>query len=109
MTTFSASDFILESIHSFRARLCFVLGGFLLTVIINAAPGLAAQPSFLNVLPQQGIGPVLFSKGLMEILKNLESYVEAHEIDQLERAHGVIRSEERRVGKECRSRWSPYH
>ena len=24
--------------------------------------------------------------------------------------HGVeIRSEERRVGKECRSRWSPYH
>ena len=25
------------------------------------------------------------------------------------RAHGVPRSEERRVGKECRSRWSPYH
>ena len=23
--------------------------------------------------------------------------------------HGVYRSEERRVGKECRSRWSPYH
>ena len=21
----------------------------------------------------------------------------------------VLRSEERRVGKECRSRWSPYH
>src|SRR5258706_500156 len=24
-------------------------------------------------------------------------------------AGGVARSEERRVGKECRSRWSPYH
>ena len=24
-------------------------------------------------------------------------------------AHGLTRSEERRVGKECRSRWSPYH
>src|SRR3712207_8938045 len=24
-------------------------------------------------------------------------------------ARGVMRSEERRVGKECRSRWSPYH
>src|SRR3712207_7095828 len=24
-------------------------------------------------------------------------------------AAGEIRSEERRVGKECRSRWSPYH
>ena len=23
--------------------------------------------------------------------------------------HGSYRSEERRVGKECRSRWSPYH
>ena len=23
--------------------------------------------------------------------------------------HGLDRSEERRVGKECRSRWSPYH
>mgnify|MGYP006903150943 CR=1 FL=1 len=22
---------------------------------------------------------------------------------------GQLRSEERRVGKECRSRWSPYH
>ena len=25
------------------------------------------------------------------------------------RAYSVLRSEERRVGKECRSRWSPYH
>src|SRR5256885_12195415 len=25
------------------------------------------------------------------------------------RAHAGLRSEERRVGKECRSRWSPYH
>ena len=23
--------------------------------------------------------------------------------------HDIYRSEERRVGKECRSRWSPYH
>src|SRR2546429_9865167 len=25
------------------------------------------------------------------------------------RIQGILRSEERRVGKECRSRWSPYH
>ena len=25
------------------------------------------------------------------------------------RQRGTVRSEERRVGKECRSRWSPYH
>src|SRR2546430_15794583 len=34
------------------------------------------------------------------------------EIEEMERASievGAHRSEERRVGKECRSRWSPYH
>ena len=30
--------------------------------------------------------------------------------DSVKIANGlVVRSEERRVGKECRSRWSPYH
>src|SRR2546425_9524997 len=28
---------------------------------------------------------------------------------EIRRAPEVARSEERRVGKECRSRWSPYH
>ena len=30
-------------------------------------------------------------------------------IKQAENGCYVLRSEERRVGKECRSRWSPYH
>ena len=29
--------------------------------------------------------------------------------DEQEKKSGKYRSEERRVGKECRSRWSPYH
>ena len=29
--------------------------------------------------------------------------------DEEYRLAGYVRSEERRVGKECRSRWSPYH
>src|SRR5437762_11063238 len=64
--------------------------GFLLRVVVNAAPGLAPKPSFLNVLPQQGIGPVLFAKGSMEILENLEPHVQTDEIDQLKGAHGEI-------------------
>ena len=32
----------------------------------------------------------------------------AQHVEQQRRPHHV-RSEERRVGKECRSRWSPYH
>ena len=31
----------------------------------------------------------------------------AHEWESLDKP--ILRSEERRVGKECRSRWSPYH
>ena len=31
------------------------------------------------------------------------------EFEALELRDGDKRSEERRVGKECRSRWSPYH
>ena len=36
-----------------------------------------------------------------------------HGVEVIEPAEGILacltRSEERRVGKECRSRWSPYH
>ena len=28
---------------------------------------------------------------------------------EIKKAETLLRSEERRVGKECRSRWSPYH
>src|SRR2546425_11946845 len=38
----------------------------------------------------------------------LERWAEAHRPVRLV-AEPVERSEERRVGKECRSRWSPYH
>src|SRR5256886_8113237 len=31
------------------------------------------------------------------------------ELTLASRANAYVRSEERRVGKECRSRWSPYH
>ena len=38
------------------------------------------------------------------------SFVNELKIDQSISHNGVcLRSEERRVGKECRSRWSPYH
>src|SRR3712207_9192287 len=33
----------------------------------------------------------------------------ASRTDMLDRLRTALRSEERRVGKECRSRWSPYH
>ena len=37
------------------------------------------------------------------------SYLDFKTIEMDRVLTGVLRSEERRVGKECRSRWSPYH
>ena len=37
------------------------------------------------------------------------SNISASEQRKLTKAIKIARSEERRVGKECRSRWSPYH
>ena len=41
---------------------------------------------------------------LQQIAKGLRISAEALYVQA-----GILRSEERRVGKECRSRWSPYH
>ena len=38
-----------------------------------------------------------------------EKYLEIMKEKVLNMSADYIRSEERRVGKECRSRWSPYH
>ena len=36
-------------------------------------------------------------------------YNEDLSLSEIAENYGISRSEERRVGKECRSRWSPYH
>ena len=50
--------------------------------------------------------------GLDEIGKNMTVYEHGGEMIVVDCGMGFPgddRSEERRVGKECRSRWSPYH
>src|SRR3712207_9159463 len=49
-----------------------------------------------------------------EIFGPVLSVIEARDFDDAlaianDNPYGLTRSEERRVGKECRSRWSPYH
>ena len=43
------------------------------------------------------------------ILKRIQVYNSEAKIICIESDTIALRSEERRVGKECRSRWSPYH
>ena len=51
------------------------------------------------------------TKGAQEAHEAIRpTYINVHQIDGTTQEQRLTtRSEERRVGKECRSRWSPYH
>src|SRR2546425_13264308 len=46
---------------------------------------------------------------LIAFSRAVEKYFELSSLDWFALGIHDVRSEERRVGKECRSRWSPYH
>src|SRR2546422_10231406 len=56
---------------------------------------------------QRGVGAPTFAYRLSAAGEAL--FPRAYEATLTELLERVTRSEERRVGKECRSRWSPYH
>ena len=75
----------------------FVVPYFLWILLFVLAPvALIIWQSFVNV---QGQGS----------LENYQTFFTAQNWTYLKMSFNSIRSEERRVGKECRSRWSPYH
>src|SRR2546425_12549644 len=47
--------------------------------------------------------------GDLNVFENVELPLTYRGMSAVDRKQRVTRSEERRVGKECRSRWSPYH
>src|SRR3989449_9782036 len=53
----------------------------------------------------QSIGPDVFTAIVSPLAYNDGTW---HDVAAVVRS-GLVRSEERRVGKECRSRWSPYY
>ena len=49
---------------------------------------------------------------LVKLIKDVVSGNQDKEVfcnEFYKEVYALVRSEERRVGKECRSRWSPYH
>ena len=66
------------------------------------------QPQAIQALAE-GIENGLKEQILLGVTGSGKTFTMAKVIEQVQRPTLVLRSEERRVGKECRSRWSPYH
>ena len=62
-----------------------------------------------NQLVQEGLAALINREEDMAVVATASSGEEAMNNVRRYRPDVVTRSEERRVGKECRSRWSPYH
>src|SRR2546430_4006021 len=100
--------------------------------ITSTQTGISLQ-KISNAKKDESEDPIAFAlvkvkgafKNVLQKIKTFPNFVEAHvipgEFDVFAAFHGYspeelletsvekLRSEERRVGKECRSRWSPYH
>ena len=68
---------------------------------------LKINDSFVAITGPNGGGKSTMAKIIAGILKPTSGRILFHGEDVTELS--ITRSEERRVGKECRSRWSPYH
>ena len=71
-------------------------------------PTLAAFGSSLTAITLAELGDKTFFMALILAVRHRARWVFVGAFAALT-AVTLIRSEERRVGKECRSRWSPYH
>ena len=77
---------------------------------VGIVPGWSGTQRLRRLLPEPIIKEMaLFGRRLSAERAYQLGFVAEVSKDPMGVAKGMIRSEERRVGKECRSRWSPYH
>src|SRR2546429_3804442 len=67
-----------------------------LAAVVSRTPLVVYDPTRENVLAHEHVNEVIIEEGFTPVPMSFGTLFKT-------------RSEERRVGKECRSRWSPYH
>ena len=96
---------VLEPVYWIWMIFAIILGWFMTRLILSLL--------FYIIFTSIGLTLRFFGKQFLELRwdKLKESYwnFRTNEHLQNENYEKQFRSEERRVGKECRSRWSPYH
>src|SRR5256885_2912760 len=66
--------------------------------------------SYLSIIPGMAVFLVRIETDFVEYYdKFFDAVRGGGSLEYIESMRNEMRSEERRVGKECRSRWSPYH
>src|SRR5215475_11598807 len=72
---------------------CLVPGAVMFRILVYAAAGFAAEAPGPDILHQQRSGTVFVSHGFVQVFEDAQARVQTHEVDQLERPHGVIEAE----------------
>src|ERR1051326_2410610 len=80
----------------------------------HGVPLMPTTPAWARRWVKQGKATPFWKQGVWCVRLNQEPSARliqpiAVGIDPGSKKEALVRSEERRVGKECRSRWSPYH
>src|SRR3712207_9501355 len=81
----------------------YTLGNSLRRTLLSSIPGAAVTSIRIEGTLHEFTTVPGVKEDVTEIILNLKGLVVSSDSDE------PVRSEERRVGKECRSRWSPYH
>ena len=66
-------------------------------------------PKCLMVQLEKTVAPEMMFNDNYHFISSTSAAMSQHFSEMAEEIYQTVRSEERRVGKECRSRWSPYH
>ena len=95
------------------APLLFLYGVILVLMYVQAVSGLEALCSLEVHMNEEKIYENMQSFELIQKMiranGELVLFITSPESREEQEIIRTVRSEERRVGKECRSRWSPYH